>query len=458
MQPLFAVARLTLKAAIRYRLVLVLGTLLLGSVIALPSIVKHDGSAQGFTQILITYTLGSIITLLGFSTLWLACGSLAREVEDFSMQLICTKPVPRWQIWLGKWLGIMALNAGLLAVSGATVYFLLLAKSGSLSPAQQRVLQEEVLVARKSAVEVIPDIEPMVEKAFQERIRRQAVAGMDRSFVRKQIREQMLAQMQYIRPGQARRWIITLESGAAERLKDHPMFLRVKFFTPDYAGSNATFDLGWEIGPPEGHARQRFANNLAPESFISFPIEGSHIAQDNTITIDAVNLNDRPILFPLEDGLEVLYHEGGFGLNFARGLGILFCWLGLLAAVGLFAASKLQFNVAAFVSFGILMIGLSSGTLKQVVEQGGIMGVSSEEGIVVQKTLLNNLSVTVYGSLKWVIDQVVGFSPIDSLSTGRSITWGQLLQAVGVVIGIASGLFAIAGIFIFNRRELAAPQ
>ncbi len=458
MQPLFAVARLTLKAAIRYRLVLVLGTLLLGAVFLLPSVVKHDGSAQGFTQILITYTLGAIVTLLGFSTLWLACGSLAREVEDFSMQLICTKPVPRWQIWLGKWLGIMTLNAGMLIVSGATVYFLLLAKSGSLSPAQQQVLQEEVLVARKSAVEVIPDIESTVEKAFQERIRRQAVAGMDRSFVRKQIREQMLAQMQYIRPGQGRRWIIKLDPGSAEHLKDHPMFLRVKFFTPDYSGSNATFDFGWEIGPPEGHQRQRFANNLAPESFISFPIEGNHIASDNSITIDAVNLNDRPILFPLEDGLEVLYHEGGFGLNFARGLGILFCWLGLLAAVGLFAASKLQFNVAAFVSFGILMIGLSSGTLKQVVEQGGILGVSSEEGIVVQKSMLNNASVAVYGSLRWVIDQVVGFSPIDALSTGRSITWGQLAQAVGVVLGIAAGMFAVAGIFIFNRRELAAPQ
>lgn len=458
MQPLFAVARLTLKAAIRYRLVLVLGTLLLGAVFLLPSVVKHDGSALGFTQILITYTLGAIVTLLGFSTLWLACGSLAREVEDFSMQLICTKPVHRWQIWLGKWLGIMTLNAGMLAVSGATVYFLLLAKSGSLSPAQQKVLQEEVLVARKSAVEVIPDIEPTVEKAFQERIRRQAVAGMDRSFVRKQIREQMLAQMQYIRPGQGRRWIIKLDPGSAERLKDHPMFLRVKFFTPDYAGSNATFDFGWEIGPPEGHQRQRFANNLAPESFISFPIEGNHIASDNTITIDAVNLNDRPILFPLEDGMEVLYHEGGFGLNFARGLGILFCWLGLLAAIGLFAASKLQFNVASFVSFGILMIGLSSGTLKQVVEQGGILGVSSEEGIVVQKSMVNTASVAVYGSLRWVIDQVVGFSPIDALSTGRSITWGQLLQAAGVVLGIAAGLFAVAGIFIFNRRELAAPQ
>ncbi len=459
MQPLFAVARLTLKAAFRYRLVVVLLALLMGAVIVLPSIIKHDGSAQGFTQILITYTLGSIITLLGFATLWLACGSLAREVEDFSMQLVCTKPVARWQIWLGKWLGIMTLNAGLLTISGGMVYVLLQSKAGSLKPEQQKVLREEVLVARKSAREVLPDPEPTVERLFQERIRKQAVAALnDRAFVRKQIREQVVASMQYLRPGQARRWKVNLGPDAAERLKDRPLFLRVKFFTPDYAGSSSTFDFGWKIGPPEGHRRQRFANNLAPESFISFEVEGNHIAPDGTLTVDGVNLNERPVLFPLEDGFEVLYHEGGFGLNFIRGLGILFCWLGLLCAVGLFAASKLQFNVAAFVSFGILLVGLSSGTLKQVVEQGGIVGVSSEEGIVVEKTILNNASVIVYGTLRAVIDQVTGFSPVDSLSSGRSITWTQLFTAVGVVIGITGGLFAVAGIWIFNRRELAAPQ
>ena len=459
MQPLLAVARLTLKAAFRNRLVLVLLVLLMGAVIILPSIIKHDGSAQGFTQILITYTLGAIITLLGFSTLWLACGSLAREVEDFSMQLVCTKPVARWQVWLGKWLGIMMLNAGLLAVSGGMVYVLLLSKSSSLKPEQQKILQEEVLVARKSAREVLPDPEPTVERLFQERIRKQAVAALnDRAFVRKQIREQVVASMQYLRPGQARRWIVNLGPDAAVRLKDRPLFLRVKFFTPDYAGSNSTFDFGWEIGPPEGHKRQRFANNLAPESFISFEIEGNHIAPDGTLTVDGVNLNDRPVLFLLEDGFEVLYHEGGFGLNFVRGLGILFCWLGLLCAIGLFAASKLQFNVAVFVSFGILLVGLSSGTLKQVVEQGGIVGVSSEEGIVVEKTILNNASVIVYGTLRAVIDQVTGFSPVDSLSSGRSITWTQLFTAAAVVIGITGGVFAAAGIWIFTRRELAAPQ
>ncbi|PYL01076.1 MAG: hypothetical protein DME19_03010 [Verrucomicrobia bacterium] len=79
MQPFFAIARLTLKAAFRYRLVQILAVLLLGAVVGLPVIIKHDGTAQGFTQILLTYTLGSITTLLGFATLWLACGTLARE-------------------------------------------------------------------------------------------------------------------------------------------------------------------------------------------------------------------------------------------------------------------------------------------------------------------------------------------------------------------------------------------
>ena len=458
MQPLLAIARLTLKAAFRFKLVLVLLALLLGAVIGLPSIIKHDGSALGFTQILITYTLSSITVLLGFATLWLACGSLAREVEDFSMQLVCTKPVARWQIWLGKWVGIMALNALLLTVAGTAVYFLLLAKSRSLNAEQQKVLHDEVLVARKSAREALPDIEPEVEKLYLQRIKQQAVAAMDRDFVRKQIREQIQASRQYIRPGQGRRWVLSLGPDAAIRLKDQPLYIRVRYITPDYAGTGATYEFGWEIGPPEGQIRQRLQNTFAPESFTTFAIEPNHIAPDGTVTVDMYNLNEKPMLLPLEDGLEVLYREGGFALNFARGLGIIFCWLGLLCAVGLFTASKLQFNVAAFVSLAILIVGLSGGTLKQVVEQGGVVGVGTEDGVVTKNSLVNKASVVVYGGLRWIIEQIAGFSPVDALSTGRSITWGQLATAFGVVIGLAGGFFMAAGIWIFTRRELAAPQ
>src|ERR1051325_2951122 len=124
MQRLFAIAWLTWKAALRFRLFLVIAVLLLASVVGLPLLIEDDGTARGFTQILLTYTLSVITAMLGLSTLWLACGTLARDMEEGQMQVVATKPIARWQIWLGKWLGIVSLNAALLTISGGCVYAL----------------------------------------------------------------------------------------------------------------------------------------------------------------------------------------------------------------------------------------------------------------------------------------------------------------------------------------------
>src|SRR5512142_1825944 len=125
MQLLLAIAWLTWKAALRFRLFLVVACLLLGAVVGLPILIKDDGTARGFTQILLTYTLSTIAALLGLSTLWLACGTLARDIEDCQMQVLAVKPIARWQIWLGKWIGIVSLDAVLLALSGVCVFGLL---------------------------------------------------------------------------------------------------------------------------------------------------------------------------------------------------------------------------------------------------------------------------------------------------------------------------------------------
>ena len=57
-----------------------------------------------------------------------------------------------------------------------------------------------------------------------------------------------------------------------------------------------------------------------------------------------------------------------------------------------------------------------------------------------------------------VINLARDFSPIDSLSSGRSITWGQLGRAFVQIVLVMGGVFAVFGIFIFNRRELATAQ
>src|SRR5258707_12660166 len=151
MQRLLAIAWLTWKAAFRFRLFLVITVLLLAAVVGLPMLLKDDGTARGFTQVLLTYTLSSITALLGLSTLWLACGTLARDIEECQMQMVAVKPIPRWQIWLGKWLGIMFLNAALLALTGACLFCLLQWRASHLPADQQQILRNEVLVARGSA-------------------------------------------------------------------------------------------------------------------------------------------------------------------------------------------------------------------------------------------------------------------------------------------------------------------
>ena len=117
-----AISRLTWRAAFRFRFFWVMAILLLVSMVGLPMMVKGDGTAEGLTQILITYTLSMIFFLLGAGTLWLSAGIMARDIEDSQMQMIATKPIARWQIWMGKWIGIMALNVTLLVMVGVVVF------------------------------------------------------------------------------------------------------------------------------------------------------------------------------------------------------------------------------------------------------------------------------------------------------------------------------------------------
>src|SRR5437016_9802950 len=269
MQRTLAIAWLTWKAAFRFRLFLVIAVLLLASVVGLPLLIKDDGTARGFTQILLTYTLTTISALLGISTLWLACGTLARDIEDCQLQVVASKPIARWQIWLGKWLGIMSLNAALLAISGASIYALLQARASRLPADQQRGLRNEVLVARGSAREgrdVEGQIDAETDRQLHERLAASPVSQADVAEVRKQIREQLKAGLQVVPPGYQKVW--TVDLGLAKRfLRNKPLQLRIKFNSADKSPSG-TFDGMWFVGVPQKTQLWRSdVMSLAPDTF-----------------------------------------------------------------------------------------------------------------------------------------------------------------------------------------------
>jgi hypothetical protein len=455
---IFAVAWLTLKAAFRYRLIQILTALLLLAVIGMPAIVKHDGTAQGFTQILLTYSLGSVTLLLGFATLWLACGTLARDVEECQMQMVAVKPIARWEIWLGKWLGLVALNALLLGTSGVAIYGILQWRANLLPPDAIEELRTNILVARGTIREPVDHraIEQEVERLFQERVKDAGVAAMDRTFVRNQIRERVHAQFQLVRPGMGRRWNLDFGTRGAA-LRDRPLTVRALFYAAQPTRSG-TYHGVWEIGPPEGRRYRPEPMSLADETIHEFLIPPGLIDMQGRLTVDFQNFNETALLFPLEDGLEVLYEQGSFAPNFVRGLTIILCWLALLAAIGLAAASILSFPVAAFVSIAVLIVGFSTGTLRQIVEEGGLAGVDHHVGFVQDPSLFDQLSVQVFGGLLSIINLVQDFSPVDSLSNGRTVGWGEVGRAVLQIVALMAGLFAAIGITLFTRRELATAQ
>jgi hypothetical protein len=457
MNRVLTIAALTWKSAFRYRVFWLLSGLLVGAVVGLPLLIKDDGTAQGLTQILLTYTLSAVTALLGFSTLWIACGSLARDIEDCQMQMVTVKPIARWQIWLGKWFGLLALNAVLLALAGGAIFIFLNWRAQHLPIDQQTILRREIFVARSSLKQPAVDYAAATDKVLPQVVRENHIAEKDIPEARKAIMAQIKNESEVVPPRYAKRWVI--ETGLLKNfLEGKRLDLRVKFRTSRY-NDGQTYATVWNIGDPESSNSKQITQILPPESFQEFEIPNI-IDKDGRLIIDVANPpnNGVDFLFDSAEGLEVLYTESSFGVNFMRGIGIIFCWLALLATIGLAAGSLLSFPVAAFFSLAVLIVGLSSQTLSNAVESRTPISSWIETAGPAQPTIIDEVVTAVFSKVLSVIKLVEGFSPIDSLSAGRSITWLQLGSAFGQIVLLMGGIFIVLGIVFFTRRELAAVQ
>ncbi len=454
-QRMLAVARLTIRAAFRYRLIVVLVVVLLAAVLVLPMVLKHDGTAEGFTQILLTYTLGVITALLSMVTLWLACGTLARDVDDCQMQVVATKPIPRWQIWVGKWIGILIVDALLLTVSAGAVFFLMQWRAKQLPPEVQQVLHSKVLTARASVKEPPPDINAAAEELIRSRLPELQARGVNLRDFRTQVRESLKARSQVVPPDHFRRYRLNLR-GDADAVRDQPVFVRLKFHTPELSAKRP-YEIEIDVGPPDSPARRTVYESLAAEAPHEIALGPVVPNPDGSVTVDIANRSDTPLIFPVEDGFEFLYREGGFGLNFVRALLVILCWLGLLAAIGLAAASFLSFPVAAFLATTVLVLALSTGTLKSVVEDNTVLGFQHDSTERIYPAI-DAVLVPIFRVALKTVNVAEQFSPIDSVSSGRSITWGEVARATGIVVLLLGGVFAALGIATFTRRELATAE
>ena len=120
----FTIAGMTLKEAVRRRTLfgaLLMGLLVLGLSLMLVPMQNHNNHMLATGRIyppryllnqitgraiVISLCLSSIKSLGALFSALLAGGAISGEIESGLMSVILPKPVPRWQILLGKWIGI----------------------------------------------------------------------------------------------------------------------------------------------------------------------------------------------------------------------------------------------------------------------------------------------------------------------------------------------------------------
>ena len=116
-----AIALLAIRAALRSRVVLMLGALLLLTVVGLPVWIRGDGTPQGTFTLLVGHTLTACFVILAATALWAGCAAMAIERHGGVATLTAAKPVHPLQLWLGKWLGLTLLATIMLTLTLLTL-------------------------------------------------------------------------------------------------------------------------------------------------------------------------------------------------------------------------------------------------------------------------------------------------------------------------------------------------
>ena len=425
---LAAVVGLTLRDAIRSRVVACLLVALLLTLVGLPLLVQSDGTAVGRLRVILEYALAAAVGLLSAATLWAGCATMAAELEDRRLFVVLAKPVRRWEIWLGKWLGIVLLDAAVLAVTGLVVAGLVAA----VRPAGAADLQFEALLAARNSFR--PDWAAAGLTAPKPTETGDTAQGAVRSVA--------------LQSGHSLE--LTIPAGAVA--PTGPMELRVRLGSS--RPNRAPVESIWEFGSPS-KPLSVIASTNAPglSAALVVPVaawspEGVHVRLTNPPQRDPATL----VIGTGTGGMELLVPCGGFAINLTRGLLVIFARLAFLAALGVTAGCLLSLPVAVFVSVFVLVLIASAGYVESVAVTG--MYFIPVESEAPEMGGLDRVVLAVFKVMNVATQPLTRLSPVPLLADGRRVAWAMVAEA-GALFGLVySGITALFGLWRFARREV----
>ena len=454
MRSVIAIAGIALRAAVRSRMVL---TLLLALATVVPAIAftaRGDGTAMGQVQVLLTYSLGLAWVLLSMATLWAGCAAISAEIRGKQAQVLLSLPVHRWQVWLGKWLGLTVLNALLLAASGLAVWALLhhRLRGGEWPEAERRALERDVLHCHRVLVPEAPDVEPAARALLKAEMENSPLAPAQAEVRLRELRRQELTRRRGAAPGETVEWTFDLPAPLAA---DGGLRLQYQFTSS--SPGQAELKGAWWVGTPEKPetARGDVLETGGAQRVIDLPAD--RLAGARRVVLRFLNLDPggAKVFFDPDNGVRLLRPEGAFAGNLCRALLALLGQLAFLTALGVSAGALFSFPVASVVAVFALLLQQMGGFIGDVVG-GNRFWEPQDPGP--WTTVLLGLVHGVFGLLDAVVAPLRFENPLEMLSLGHRVTL-PYLGSVWFSHVCGYGLLAAAvGILLFQRREVALPE
>ncbi len=460
MKPVIAIARIALRNAVRSKVVLVLLALLLVASVVLPLTVEGDGTIAGAIQILLSYTLGAVMIILSIATVWAGCAAVSQDVGLRHIHLILTKPVSRTQVWMGKWIGLLILNAVLLAIAAFVVLGILYwnMHGDRLTADDQETLHEEILVARRVVLPEPASIDDLVEQTFQERQSRGALpAAMPTDQVYQAIRDAVHQRLYTVPTGQKTEWEFRVPRGYAN---DQPLSLRYQF-SSSLVGDVAVTGL-WLIERADGSPPHQIAVTNVAEGEHTVTIPARLAKPGSLLRVGFANVNRIPVtvLFHPADGIQLLVHQGGFLGNYLRSLVVMFCQLAFLAALAVSAGSLFSLPTAALVTGYVLLLTQIGDYLQTLATKSGLAPAPLAGSAATEPafSVVDVLVRIVAGFQNLIVQPLRGVDPLAHLPVGELIGWDAVALSILIKVVLYSGALAAATSWLFNRRELGVAE
>lgn len=486
--PVIGVARAIVEEAIGSRLSILLVMLVIVTLPILPLLLDPAERLAYRVQFLLSWSLSGASVLLAVITIALACTSVCGDIDSRRIHMTLSKPLRRWEYLLGKWLGIVLLDAMLVVLVGAGIYGFAnaLSRSQAADAADRLAVDEQVLTARAAARPIHPrgaEFEQSVAATIEE-IRKEDPATFDKDpkRARKRILSQRVHEWHTVTADVVSSFVFTgLER---ERVRAPVVQLRLEPFADNSGISQAQVRFAVWLNerpfPVRSGVHEEYTFAAGRVHTIDLPTEV--IADDGTLRVTIANRNlvmpgeSRPtsIAFAPGEGLEVLYRVGGFGWNFLRGLVVMWAKLAMLAAAALAAAAWLGFPTALLTGLMIYVTATASAFFADAIDI--YTGLDRRDDALVDKVQLR-LSMLVERIVKvewWEAIKTVGayvadaflalvpsfgaYDSIGQVATGRVVSLGEVATGVAV-LGVCYPLALLAvGWLLLERRDLVSTS